>query len=364
MTDAEFWIRLLGVPRLGGRGILRLCQRLSEAELYQADDSVWLSVGMSALQVQAFRRPLHASQVAALQWLKSPSHHLLHLLHPDYPYLLRQISSPPPVLFIDGDVDALKQPQIAMVGSRQASIDGREAAAQFAAGLVTEGYVITSGLALGIDGYAHTGALENGGKTIAVLGSGLASIYPAAHRHLAAQIREQGALVSEFLPNTPPRPGHFPRRNRIISGLSVGVFVVEAAEKSGSLITVKYALEQNREVFALPGSVFNPQSHGCHKLIQSGAKLVQTPVDIINEVGALTGCAINHHSGGDMDGKVNEELPFVPLLDNVGSDATPVDVIADRAQLPVHDVMTQLLELELQGLVTTVPGGYVRTRRG
>ncbi len=348
----------------GGQGIQRLCQRIPLSSLLQCSDDDLRHLKLTDKQISAFRAPLNRSQQHALQWLGSDSHHLIHWGHEEYPFLLTQISSPPPVLFVAGQLHTLSSPQIAMVGSRQASIDGREAAYQFAAGLVTEGYTVTSGLALGIDGCAHSGALEKGGNTIAVLGSGLDRIYPAAHRQLAAQVKEQGALVSEFFPDSSPHPSHFPRRNRIISGLSVGVLVVEAAEKSGSLITVKYALEQNREVFALPGSIYNPQSKGCNQLIKSGAKLVESPVDIIEEVGILTDCMILHQSEVVNTDDANQQLPFAALLDNVGSDAIPVDVIAGRCQLPVHEVMMQLLELELQGKVTAVPGGYVRTRRG
>nr|WP_086937741.1 DNA-processing protein DprA [Thaumasiovibrio occultus] len=362
MNNDEFWIRLSQVPRLGGCGILRLMAAVDEQTLN--DPKQLYAAGLKPEAIDAFFKPLSAPQHQALQWLAHPEHHLLHLGHPDYPYLLSQIASPPPVLFVAGSVAALSTPQIAMVGSRQASLDGREAAQQFAAGLANEGYTITSGLALGIDGFAHKGALESGGSTIAVLGSGLEVIYPAAHRQLAAQIREQGALVSEFLPSTKPKPSHFPRRNRIISGLSVGVFVVEAAEKSGSLITVRCALEQNRDVFALPGSIFNPQSKGCNQLIKGGAKLVESPLDIVEEVGVLTSCAKRHQSTVATEFADNEQLLNSSLLDNVGSDAIPVDVIAERSQQPVHEVMMQLLELELQGLVTAVPGGYVRTRRG
>ncbi|PSU52277.1 DNA-protecting protein DprA, partial [Photobacterium aphoticum] len=216
----------------------------------------------------------------------------------------------------------------------------------------------------GIDGQAHYGALKNGGATVAVLGSGLNRIYPAKHRDLAAAIVEQGALVSEFWPDEAPRPQNFPRRNRVISGLSVGVLVVEAAQKSGSLVTARYALEQGREVFALPGPIRFAGSRGCHALIKNGAKLVETPVDIFEEVGALTDCVKNSHSGLRDEQPENEKLPFPALLANVGSEATPVDVVAERSRQPVHEVMMQLLELELQGLVTSVPGGYIRTRRG
>ncbi|KKC98449.1 DNA-processing protein DprA [Photobacterium halotolerans] len=364
MSDREDWLALAAVPGLGGQRIQQLLAQASVAEIRNMPEPHLMAMGLKGPQIAQLRRPDSKRLQEALHWCEQDNQHLLVLSDPAYPRLLKEISSPPPVLFIRGESRWLSEPQLAIVGSRHASLDGREAAREFAAAMVAADYVVTSGLALGVDGHAHDSALKNGGATVAVLGSGLRRIYPAAHRELAGLIAEQGALVSEFWPSEPPRPQHFPRRNRIISGLSVGVLVVEAALKSGSLITARYALEQDRDVFALPGSIYAPGSKGCNALIKSGAKLVESPVDIFEEVGALTHCAKSSQMSVSLPHPENEQLPFNAVLANVGSEATPVDVVAERCDQPVHEVMTQLLELELQGVITSVPGGYIRSRRG
>ncbi|MDO6707749.1 DNA-processing protein DprA [Photobacterium sp. 1_MG-2023] len=363
-SEQEDWLVLAAVSGLGGQRICQLLQHGSVSEIRCLPDQALLALGLKAAQIAQLRQPNQARLSEALRWCEQENQHVLVLSDPGYPRLLKEISSPPPVLFVRGEPKWLLEPQLAIVGSRTASLDGREAARDFAAAMVAADYVVTSGLALGIDGHAHDSALKNGGATVAVLGAGLNRIYPASHRTLAGQIVEQGALVSEFWPSEPPRPQHFPRRNRIISGLSVGVLVVEAALKSGSLITARYALEQDREVFALPGSIYAPGSKGCNALIKSGAKLVESPVDIFEEVGTLTDCAKSSQMSVSLPHPENEQLPFNAVLANVGNEATPVDVVAERCAQPVHEVMTQLLELELQGVVTSVPGGYIRSRRG
>jgi DNA processing protein len=225
----------------------------------------------------------------ALAWLAEPGHHLVTFTDPDYPPLLRQIPDPPLALYVLGDRACLSTPQLAVVGSRNPTPGGRENARAFARALAEAGLTITSGLALGIDGEAHRGALEADGRTIAVTGTGLDRVYPATHRALAHEIAARGALVSEFAIGSPPRAEHFPVRNRIISGLSLGTLVVEAAERSGSLISARLAGEQGREVFAIPGSIQSPLSRGCHRLIRQGAKLVETAQDILEELSALAG---------------------------------------------------------------------------
>ncbi|MGF1759727.1 DNA-processing protein DprA [Photobacterium sagamiensis] len=362
--ELERWLILAAVPYLGGNRISKLLQHATPHQLLTMPAEQLRVIGLSDQQVHALHHPKRQRIDACLAWAEQSEQSILTLDSPYYPALLKEIASAPPLLFVRGETHWLREPQLAVIGSRSASIDGREAAYHFSAALVAANYVVTSGLALGIDGQAHYGALKNGGATVAVLGSGLNHIYPARHRDLARQITEQGALVSEFWPDEKPRPQNFPRRNRVISGLSVGVLVIEAAEKSGSLITARYALEQGREVFALPGSIQNPASRGCNALIKSGAKLVESPVDIFEEVGALTECAISNQMNLSLPQLENEELPFSTVLANVGNEATPVDVVAERCKQPVHEVMMQLLELELHGVVTTVPGGYIRTRRG
>ncbi|MGF1683451.1 DNA-processing protein DprA [Photobacterium minamisatsumaniensis] len=364
MTELEAWLQLASVPSLGGGRIRRLLQQATPVEICRMPLPALLALGVTARQAERLLHPNQARIAQALRWAEQINQHILTMDSLAYPSLLKEIASPPPILFIRGEPRWLAEPQLAIIGSRSASIDGRESAYEFAASMAAANYVVTSGLALGVDGQAHYGALKNGGATIAVLGSGLDKVYPARHRELAKLIPEQGALVSEFWPDESPRPQNFPRRNRVISGLSVGVLVVEAAQKSGSLITANYALEQGREVFALPGSIRHPGSRGCNALIKNGAKLVETPVDIFEEVGALTECVKSNQLDLQLPQPENEELPFPALLANVGSEATPVDVVAERCGQPVHEIMIQLLELELLGVVTSVPGGYIKTRRG
>ncbi|GLT20249.1 DNA protecting protein DprA [Vibrio zhanjiangensis] len=285
-----------------------------------------------------------------------------------YPALLKQTDSAPPVIFVEGKRDCLLKPQLAVVGSRSANIDGLNLARDFAGQLSKHSLVITSGMALGIDGYAHDGVLLAGGETVAVLGCGLKNVYPARHQELAQRIATQGALVSEFHPSMKPKAENFPRRNRVISGLSLGVLVVEAAEKSGSLITARYALEQGREVFAIPGSIHNHNARGCNLLIKQGACLVQQVSDIIDEIESLIRwsdfCSSEATNEAFEQIDCKEELPFPQLLANVGSKAIPVDILASRTNIPVQDVMMQLLELELLGHVVAVSGGYIRKGRG
>lgn len=238
-----------------------------------------------------------------------------------------------------------------------------QAAYEFAYQLAEKQIPVTSGLALGIDGRAHRAALNAGGKTIAVLGSGLDRIYPKAHQGLAKEIAQQGALVSEFLPWTPPKAQFFPRRNRLISGLSIGVLVVEASLKSGSLITARLAIEQGRDVFALPQSIYHTSAQGSNGLIKQGAYLVESIEDILQQVEILADCAINHQKCVELSEVKQEELPFSNLLANVGNEARCVDVLAELCNQPVNEIMMQLLELELRGLISSVPGGYVRARR-
>ncbi|MBV7300847.1 DNA-processing protein DprA [Enterovibrio paralichthyis] len=362
--ELEWWLRLAAVPRLGGQAVSKIISRYPPHQLGKLEDTQLAALGLSQTQIKALRYPDRTTIDKCLAWADEPGRHILSLTDPRYPYLLKQISGAPPLLFVEGNPDVLMSPQLAIVGSRHASPDGLSLAHAFAKELVSQDVVVTSGLALGIDGRAHRGALDGGGVTVAVLGSGLERVYPAAHRKLADEIKEKGALVSELWPWSPPKPAFFPRRNRIISGLSVGVLVVEAALKSGSLITARLALEQGRDVFALPGSIHNPHAKGSNGLIKQGAYLVESVEEILSQVGTLAGCAINHQLDMSPAQVLQEQLPFPELLANVGNEARCVDVLAEICDEPVHEIMMQLLELELQGLVSAVPGGYVRTRRG
>lgn len=369
MSDPEChlsaWLTLCFCPRIGGKIMTRLLTIDSAENILQYSTDRLRSLGLSSAQVAYLQQSINKEVEKCLEWQQeSELNTILSLTNPLYPKLLSEISSPPPVLFVKGEVLTLSEPQVAIVGSRNASLEGLDCAKQFARSIVQHNYVVTSGLALGVDGYAHHGAIEAKGKTIAVLGSGLEKIYPAKHRSLAHRVIDNGALVSEFRPDAPPRADNFPRRNRIISGLSTGVLVVEAAERSGSLITARYANEQGREVFALPGSIQNPTAQGSNGLIKSGAKLVSSPEDIFEEIGSLTECAISHQPSLFEQEVITEQLPFPKVFATVGSEATPVDIIAERCQMPVHEIMMQLLELELQGFITAVPGGYIKKRRG
>jgi len=279
-----------------------------------------------------------------------------------YPPLLKEIHDPPFILYVKGNANLLSSPQIAMVGTRNPTPSGKELAYQFAKELANAGLVITSGMALGIDGASHSGALDSGklGQTIAVLGTGLKYIYPKNHQRLAHEIIEkEGAILSEFPINTPPKPHNFPIRNRIISGLSLGLLVVEAALKSGSLITARLSLEQNRDVFAIPGSIQNPLSRGCHRLISEGAKLVENVQDILLELkfrshGQPNIFPISRQEPVDLD-PTRERV-----LKQIGYEVTALDVIILRSGLTPMEVSSMLLPLELEGYIQGVPGGFIR----
>ncbi|UUM30657.1 DNA-processing protein DprA [Vibrio japonicus] len=371
MNDVELsaWLALYFTPRIGPKTFQKLTAIDAPRALVESAPSTLQSVGFTDTQIQYLKHKAPQDVEDCVKWLEGAKHrHILTLEDVHYPALLKQTGSAPAVLFVEGDVSCLSQHQLAIVGSRNVSIDGLNSARNFAADLVEQGLVITSGLALGVDGYAHDGALKGGGKTIAVLGCGLNTIYPARHRSLASRITESGALVSEFHPTAKPKADHFPRRNRIISGLSTGVLVIEAAEKSGSLITARYAAEQGRDVFAIPSSIHNSNGRGCNLLIKQGACLVQTTQDILDEIDVLIRWSNANKPPQqcdlfeEIDSK--EGLPFPQLLANVGNEATPVDILANRTNIPVQEVMMQLLELELSGHVVAVSGGYILRGRG
>jgi DNA processing protein len=321
--------------------------------------------GLSARQIVKFTGFSAKELEASLTWLEQSNHNLLTANNPQYPEQLRAIDSFPPVLFVAGDIKLISSNQLAVVGSRSLSMYGERWCRLFCEPLARAGLTITSGLALGIDGIAHRAALAVQGKTIAVLGNGLKETYPKRHRQLAESILEAGGtLVSEFPLATTPWPGNFPQRNRIISGLSRGVFVVEASERSGSLVTARHALEQGREVFALPGPVGNPGTEGPHWLIKQGATLVSHPSDILEYLESeLQWLPSPHKTSIFSRDDRGRTLPFPELLANVGDEVTPVDVVAERAGQPVPETVAQLLELELAGWIAAVPGGYVRLRR-
>lgn len=290
----------------------------------------------------------------------APEVFLLALSDPDYPDLLREIPSPPPLLYGRGDPLALALPAIAVVGSRHASGAGLDTASRFARELAGAGFAVVSGLALGIDAAAHRGALA-AGRTLAVTGTGIDRVYPRQHADLCAEILAGGgALVTEFPPGTPPRAGNFPRRNRIISGLSLGVLVVEAALRSGSLITARQALDQGREVFAVPGSIHNPRARGCHQLIREGATLAETTADLVAQLGGLLAFkdAEAMPAAATAGPPVGSEAERV--LEAMGYDPLAVDTLVERTGLDAARLTRVLVELELSGRVENRGGTYQR----
>lgn len=280
----------------------------------------------------------------------------------DYPHLLAEIPRPPPLLYVRGNVEALQLPQVAVVGARRASRAGLDNAFAFSADLAAGGFAITSGLALGVDASAHRGALKSAGATVAVLGSALDRLYPVRNVALANEIVERGgALVSELPLGSAAEAANFPKRNRIISGLSLGVLVVEAAIRSGSLITARQALEQNREVFAIPGSIHNPLARGCHLLIREGAALVETGADIAAQLGGLLGEVASRPAQREESQLGERQKSIVAAL---GGDLCSIEQIAAATGEEAGALMAELMQLELAGLVEQLPGGYQLTGRG
>jgi len=315
--------------------------------------------GLAQAAIDALRQPDQTAIDRDLEWSTAAGNRIITCHDQDYPALLLQIPDPPPLLYIHGDASLLAQPQLAMVGSRNPTAPGRQIATDFARHLSATGLIITSGLALGIDAASHQGALDAGNPTIAVMGTGLDRVYPARNRELALEIARHGVLVSEFPVGTPPRPENFPRRNRIISGLCLGTLIVEAALRSGSLISARYALEQGREVFAIPGSIHNPLARGCHHLIKQGAKLVETAQDVINELGALAGACQAGSGEHDLGFSQPAELgpEYLQLLDHIGFDPTFIDMLVEKAGLTPAEVSSMLLQLEMSGYIASSSGG-------
>ncbi len=348
---------LLALLRIPGAGPVKLCEILKQyKDLTQLFDA--------AGNCKVLSGKANWSRVDQdLAWMNRKDCHILTQDDTCYPSLLKETHGAPPVLFVQGNPKLLARPQIAIVGSRNPTPIGCENALKFASHFSSVGFTVTSGLAIGIDGAAHRGGLLGVGNTIAVLGNGLDILYPAVHRPLASEMLEKGgALVSEFPIGTPPAQAHFPRRNRIISGLTAGVLVVEATLNSGSLITAKAALDQGREVFAIPGSIHNPLAKGCHALIRQGAKLVETAEDVSEELSAILKYVIRPKEIVYKKPVFQQGLDATEeaLLSQVGYDSTPIDVVVMRSGLTAKVVSIMLLQLELKGLVTSVPGGYAR----
>lgn len=335
------------------------------AAVFAADRAELRQLDLPAASLDALRQPDWRRVEQDLAWLERSGNYLLQQDDPRYPPLLRQITYPPPLLFVHGNLESLRAPQLAIVGTRNPTPLGRDTAHHFAAYLAGAGLAVTSGLALGIDAAAHQGALSGNGLTIAVMGTSLDRIYPAKHRDLAHAIAENGALVSELPTGTPAMAENFPRRNRLISGLAMGVLVVEAALQSGSLITARQALEQGREVFAIPGSIHNPMVKGCHALIRQGAKLVETASDILEELGSLAAFVSDSPEISATAPAVPETLDeeYRQLLLAMGDESLAIDSLVERCGLTAEVVSSMLLILELEGYVAAVPGGlYCRLK--
>lgn len=355
MKNKKYLLAFNRMRQIGPRTVMKLQERWPDLE-------------------EAFRQPRHVLEKAGIsskaagemlqfdfavleedwRWEKAQNHSILTWDDPDYPALLREIYDPPTVLYSIGDLACLHEPAVAMVGTRNPSVTGSETAKRFGFELARHKITVVSGLALGIDAQAHLGCLEARGKTVAVMATGMDLVYPSRHRSLAGKICQTGLLLTEFPLGTKPIAGHFPRRNRIISGLSLATLVVEAAIKSGSLITARLALEQNRDIFAIPSSIYNPQARGCHYLLQQGAKLVTSCDDILNEL-----CLEKVSSAIDAPSAALA-IENQNLVKCIGFETTTLDQIIVRSGLSFEKVACDLAELELQGVVKAVPGGYMR----
>lgn len=342
------WLKLSLVPGIGDRTLTQLVTAFGSPEAVFASGRNALSAYLTTKQIEAvLAGPDLALLAQTEEWLSQDSHSLMTLVDADYPSYLREISDPPPILYCLGRRELLNRPCLGIVGSRNATPQGALDAEAFAQDLSQAGMTIVSGLALGIDAAAHRGGLSGLGSSIAVVGTGLDRVYPAANKNLAHKLAESGLIISEFALGTPPLAGHFPKRNRIISGLSRGVLVVEAAPDSGSLITARVAAEQGREVLAIPGSIHSPLSRGCHALIKEGAKLVESAQDVMEEMAwAIT------TPPGTPDIKAVD-----PILDAMDAAPMTADSIALRCGLTLDALSAKLLMLELQGRVATLPGG-------
>jgi len=354
-VELEARLNLHSLPAVGAQRFNKLMERFGSAEqALQAPKSDWRSLGIPMEACNARHANEVKQQVAgALSWLEGKEHHLLMWDAENYPSLLAELPDAPPLLFVSGSLQVLERPQLAIVGSRMASRPGLDNARAFAKTLASGGFVITSGLARGIDGAAHQGALDGGGQTVAVLGTGLEHIYPHQHIRLADDIGAQGgALVSELPLSSPPQGRNFPRRNRIISGLSLGVLVVEASPNSGSLITARLAAEQGRSVWALPGSIHHPGARGCHQLIREGAILVETATHILEDLQGWQPPA-------SISSQTTPRPPAHPLLNLLSAAPMSSEALAHASGLSLPEVLATLTELEIEGRVASAGGRWL-----
>jgi len=372
------WLALHHAPGFGPAKLqamlehqVRPDQLLDNQFLNNPPRSLFAQLGITDSTRRALRTPDQQAIDTDLSWAQQADCHIIPLISSWYPALLREIADPPILLFVRGDPELLQYPQLAMVGSRNPSHSGQETAFEFSRHLSQAGLIITSGMASGIDTASHEGALAGSGLSVAVAGTGLDRVYPAHNKQLAESILQQGTLVSEYSIGTPPLAQHFPRRNRIISGMSLGVLVVEAALQSGSLITARQATEQGREVFAIPGSIHNPLARGCHALIRQGAKLVETADDILQELASPIKAALTGHVMLTTESRKHDsELASYPnskfssahkrLLACIEFEPVSIDTLVQRSRLTPESISSMLVELELCGIIKSSGGLYSR----
>lgn len=350
-ADLAAWLRLSLTAGLGGESFRKLLSAFGGPEqVLGASRGALTRVVSGKLADAILDGDMHGEPAAVEAWLADRNNHVVTLADSDYPQALLQTPDPPPLIYVKGRLELLNRPALAVVGSRNATAQGKLTAEAFATALSNAGLCIVSGMALGIDAAAHRGGLAGSASTVAVVGTGLDKVYPARNRDLAHAIAEQGAIVSEFALGTPPLAANFPRRNRLISGMARGCLVVEAALSSGSLITARISNELGKDVFAIPGSIHSTLSKGCHALIKQGAKLVDDAADILGEL-RLPGAA--GASATPDKGTASAH----PLLAHLAFDPCDVDTLAGRAGMPVQEVSAALVQLELQGEVANLPGG-------
>jgi len=377
MNELKDWLRLIRTPGLGARRLRPLLKHYGKPSRLIAAGRELRQFSVPAPAIDALSRVDNKQLETDLRWLTSDHNHLITIDSEQYPPQLKEISDAPVALFVVGDPSALWLPQLAVVGSRNATQAGLANARAFARLIAGQGLLVTSGLALGVDSSAHRGALAAPGRTIAVAGTGLDRVYPAKNQELATKIADSGAIVSEYPLGTQPRPGHFPARNRIISGLSLGTLVVEASVGSGSLITAEFATEQGRDVFSIPGSIHNPLARGCHQLIKQGAKLVESGEDLYEELKSSVASHLDlirpqlqpapiGPSALGIDTIVeprslepNNELDddYKILMKAIGFDPVTIDQLVDRTELSINALSSMLLILELDGYISQEPGG-------
>ena len=354
MKNKPYFLALNRMNRIGPLTVAKLMKRWPDLEeMFALPEKALEEAGLPAVLAQMIATFNLRDVDDDWRWQERSDHHLITWADSEYPALLKEIHDPPIVLYARGDLSAFKQVTVAMVGTRKPSVTGSETARYFARELSAQAITIVSGLALGIDAEAHQGCLDVAGKTIAVMGTGIDVIYPRRHGRLAEEVAHTGLLLSEFPLKTQPIAGHFPRRNRIISGLSLITLIIEAAIKSGSLITARFALEQNRDVLAIPGSIHNPQARGCHHLLQQGAKLVTSVQDVLDELNM--DYVVSNGQSKEILAQENTNL-----VKCIGFEVTSIDQIIARSGLDVGVVACGLADLELQGLIKAVTGGYMR----